>query len=294
MMLRFVLTQLLRQTARRKMSEAVSSAVRQVAGGETQRPADAELPPCDIAVVFATNLESEDFARQLEGRTTTRCASFVEHAGKIQQRGIVVAETGTGSAAAKRATADLIAVHRPAWVVSAGFAAALSADLRRGHVLMADEVVDAQGHRLQIGVHVDPAMLAAHRHLHVGRLLTAETLLPTPEQKTAAGQLHAALAYDMETMAVAEVCRDLKTRCLSIRVISDTRDDRLPPELQRMISQGSLASKLGAATGALFKRPASVKVWWQFQQQGLEASQRLAKFLSGAVLQLPLAQRVDG
>jgi hypothetical protein len=39
------------------------------------------LPPCEIALLFATNLEAEDFASSLQGRVTTRCASFVEHAG---------------------------------------------------------------------------------------------------------------------------------------------------------------------------------------------------------------------
>ncbi len=286
MMLRWMLGNLIRQAAHQKMSEAVAAAVQHVSEGNRRPPEDAEIPPCEIAVVFATNLESEDFAKQLENRLTTRCASFVEHAGRMDGRSLVVAETGIGQQASGRATEDLIAVHRPSWVISAGFACALRPDLRRGHILMADHIADTEGNQLAVGFHVDREVVGANRGLHVGRLLTVDELIRTPEAKRELGERFDALAADMETLAVAQACRRQKVRFLCVRIITDLLEDRIPVEVERMLTKGTWASKLGAATGAILKRPSSVKDWWHLQQQGLKASERLAKFLAGVLPQL--------
>jgi adenosylhomocysteine nucleosidase len=285
MMLRWMLTNLIRQAASRKMSAAMAAAVQQ-AGAAPEPHSDAALPACEIAVMFATELESRDFSARLTGGTTTRCASFVEHVGEMGGMGVVVVQTGAGMEAAGSVTADVIRVHRPAWVISAGFAGALSAELRRGHFLIADRVTDAAGSQLEIGLRIDREVMQSHRHLHVGRLLSLDKLLRMPEDRLRLGRQHAALAYDMETLAVARACSQRKVRFISARIITDTVEDRLPIELERMVSPGSWALKLGTATGALFKRPSTVKDWWSYQQRGLEASDRLAKFLVGVLPQL--------
>jgi adenosylhomocysteine nucleosidase len=73
---------------------------------------------------------------------------------------------------------------------------------------------------------------------------------------------------------------------LSVRVIADEVDDRIPVALERMSASSTWAAKLGTATGALLKRPSTVKDWWHLQQQALVASDRLAKFLGGVLPQL--------
>jgi adenosylhomocysteine nucleosidase len=286
MMLRWMLSNFVRQAAYQKVSDAIAAATEQVSGAERDKESTEPLPPCEIALLFATNLESEDFAARLQDRVTTRCASFVEHSGRIAERGVVVAETGAGQQASGRAAEDLIAMHHPAWIVSAGFAAALRPELRRGHILMADQVADPQGNHLAVGFRIEPEVVAATRHLHVGRLLTVQQPLRTPEARRDLGERFDALAADMETLAVAQACSQHKVRFLSVRVITDAVDDRLPVEVERLLAKSSWAAKLGAATGALLKRPSSVKDWWHLQQQALQASDRLAKFLSGVLPQL--------
>jgi adenosylhomocysteine nucleosidase len=286
MMLRWMLANLIRQAADRKISEAVTAAAEQMTGNLSGDESPAELPPCQIAVVFATNWEAEDFASRLGARTTTRCASFVEHTGTMDGVGVAVVETGVGTQAARQATEDVVAIHKPAWVVSAGFAGALAEPLRRGHVLMASEVVDGDGRCFEVGFRIAPEVMANTRGLHVGRLLTVQELLREPERRRSLGAETGALAFDMETFAVAAACRTSKTPFLSVRLISDGVDDRLPPEVEKMMSRDSWASKLGAATGAVFKKPSSVKNWWRIQQQGLQAADRLANFLAGVMPQL--------
>ena len=76
---------------------------------------------------------------------------------------------------------------------------------------------------------------------------------------------------------------------MSVRIITDTVDEELPKEIERMLDQKSLAAKLGAAAGAIWKHPSTVKDMWQLKEESLRASDRLARFLVGVVANLPLA-----
>lgn len=285
MMLRWLITSYAHQAARQQIRAAVAQTLQRMSG-ERAGPPPEGLPPCDVAFVLGTEVEAEGLAKRLQDKVTTRCVNFVEHMGRWCDRQVIVAECGVGAAAAQQATADVIAMHRPAWVVSAGFAAALGDDLKRGHILMADRVVDLQHHELAIGLQMDRHVVEATPGLHAGRLLTVDRLVHKPEQKRALGREYDALACDMETRAIAEACSRAQVRFLSVRVISDGIDDRWPPEIQALSDQKSWAGKLGAVTGAMFNRPSWVKDWFRLQEEAERASTRLAKFCAGMVQQL--------
>lgn len=283
-MLHWLLHQYLRQAAQQKLMEAVTTAARE----ELSRPPQPEAPPrCDIAIVFALNIEAVGVLDAALDLDTTQNATFVEHTGPWQGRHILVAETGMGRAAAAAATADLIALYKPAWVISAGFAGALVDDLRRGHILMADPVCDLAGNELSVGFKLSPEALAQSKKLHVGRLITVDDVIRTERAKRELAERSKAVACDMETAAVAEVCRQQKTRFLSVRIISDGVDDELPPEIEVLAQAKGFARQLGAAAGAILHRPSSIKDMWQLREDAIRYSDWLAKFLAGVVPQLP-------
>ena len=89
----------------------------------------------------------------------------------------------------------------------------------------------------------------------------------------------------METLAVAQVCRDTHTPYLAVRVISDDMSADLPPEILSIL--GSTGTyRVGAAMGAVWKRPAAVKDLWKLRESAHLAAERLAIFLDGVVAQL--------
>jgi adenosylhomocysteine nucleosidase len=90
----------------------------------------------------------------------------------------------------------------------------------------------------------------------------------------------------METLAVARVCQAEKVRFLAIRAISDSVDQELPRDVDRLVKKKTLAGRLGAAAGAIVNRPSSIKDMWQLKEDALVASSRLATFLAGIVPQL--------
>ena len=286
MMLRWMVSNWLRQNAHQQLRSAVTAAMQ----GEPESGSEdggEPLPPVDVAVVFALSVESGGLVDLLQDRVTTRCHSHTEHRGQLNGRHVLVIESGLGQDAANAATADVIRLYQPNWVISAGFAGALQGELRRGHMLMAEEVVDVAGRKLSIGLTVDRASIEASPALHAGRLLTVDQIIRTRAQKEQLGEEHAALACDMETLAVALACQRAGAKFMSVRIISDSLDDELPKEVESMLSQDSLVGKLGAATAAIFRRPSSVKDMWKLKEDALKATDRLARFLTGVIDQLP-------
>jgi adenosylhomocysteine nucleosidase len=91
----------------------------------------------------------------------------------------------------------------------------------------------------------------------------------------------------MESFGVATICQREKTRFLSVRVITDSVDRTLPPDIDRLVKRTSTAGRLGAAAGAILRRPASIKDMWQLKEDAIVASERLANFLVGVIRQLP-------
>lgn len=285
-MLQWLLAQYVRQVAQQQIMQAVAEAARKPAKPEEDEGVPKLPARCDVAILFALNMEAVGVLDQSGEMLTTRNASFVEHVGSWRHRQVVIVETGIGRVAAARAAADLIVLHKPAWVVSAGFAGALVDGLPRGDLLMADTVIDKHDSELSVGFKIEPHILQQNRRLHVGRLITVDEVVRTEADKRALGKKYNAVACDMETAAIAEVCRQEKTRFLSVRVISDAVDDQLPREIERLMQQKTLAKQLGAAAGAILKRPSAVKDLWQLREDALKYSDRLAKFLGGVIEQL--------
>jgi adenosylhomocysteine nucleosidase len=284
MLLRQLVTHWLKTQAAQKAREEVMKAAQQHVSGETDpdQPEDQPPAPCDIGVVFALSIEAGGLLDKLEGVVSTQGFGFTAYEGGLNGRTVVLMESGPGREKAAQATTALIEGHKPAWVISAGFAGGLIPECERNDIIVADQVVLLEGGQLSIEMG-----MPRQPHLHVGRLLTVDEIVEEPEEKQRLAHNHAAIAVDMETYAVAEVCAAKKTRFLSLRVISDGIEDRLPPEIENLMHQKTFGGKLGAVAGSIFRRPGSVKDMWQLKERAIVASDTLAKFVAGIIAQLP-------
>jgi len=280
---RYLFRNWLHATVKQQVTEA---AKREIFGDERRAQDAGHSGPSDLGVVFALGIESGGLEDRLREATTLHTGRFVVREGVLHGRNIAMVLSGAGRDNAAAATEALLEGHRPAWVLSAGFAGGLTADMKRNDVLMADHVADAAGGRLAIDLRVDPDSLAKTPHVHVGRLLTVDRVVRLGEEKRSLGQEHGALAVDMETFAVAEVCRRRGARFLAVRVIVDTVDDDLPPDVRHLLAQKTIASKLGAAVGAVWRRPGSFRLMYQLRENALIASERLADFVEAMVEQM--------
>jgi adenosylhomocysteine nucleosidase len=253
---------------------------------ESQPSPTLDLAHADIGVVSALALELAPFVERCSKVRKYVGGSFTFRGGRYDDARIALAESGMGFARARAATQALIDGHTPKWVISAGFSGALLPEMKVGDIAIANSVVDAYGHELSVDLKMPEDR---PRGLYVGRLLTADHLVRTVAEKRQLAADFGAIAVDLESLAVAQVCRDAKTRFLAVRVISDDLSADLPAEVLTVVGSSGYV-RIGAALGALWKRPASLTDMWKLRESAHVAAQRLATFLDGVVLQLYQAE----
>ncbi len=280
MWLRWALSSWLRSEAQRRAQDAVGEALR----GQTEasEAPPAEPQPADVGLVFALGIEAGGLVDLLEAVTVVRGNGFVARSGRLAERRVTIVECGPGVANARRGAAALLTGHHPRWVISAGLAGGLDDRLKQNDLFVATSITNLAGERLAVDVKLGPGP-----KLHVGRLLTVDHIVRTPAQRRELGQKHDALAVDMESFAVAELCHREKVRFLCIRVVSDTVDQELPADLEHLMKQTTRSGQAGAVVGSLFRRPGSIKDMWKLREDALLASDALAKFLAEILPQLP-------
>jgi adenosylhomocysteine nucleosidase len=244
--------------------------------------ADADTSHADIGIVCALPIELAAFLDRCQRVRKYVGSNFVFRGGIYDHIRVVVVESGTGFARARRATQALVDAHSPKWILSCGFAGALVPSVKVGDIVVADSIADVHGQLLAIDVAfpADP-----ERGLHIGRLLTSDAIVRLVGEKRQLAERHAAIAVEMESLAVAQVCRERGVRFLSVRAISDDLSGDLPPEVLSLVGATG-TTRLGSALGAIWKRPESVRDMWKLRQSAHFAAKRLATFLDGIVTQL--------
>lgn len=248
----------------------------------TDAPAAADAAHADIGIVCALKLELADYldkcdrVRKYTGGNFTFRGGFTGPDWDIR---VVVVEAGTGADRARRATRALLDAHTPAWVISAGFSGALHPDLALGDIVVANSIVDTAGTELRVDVKMTPD---PERGWHVGRILMTDEIVRTISQKQQLAEQFKALAVDMESLAVAQVCQQSSTRFMAVRVISDDLSHDLPPEVMSVFG-GTGSLRAGAIAGALLKRPSSAKDMWRLRENAQHASEKLARFLNAVI-----------
>lgn len=236
----------------------------------------------DIGIVYATSIEIGPLLDRCDRVRKYIGGKFTFRGARLGEIRVAFVQCGMGAANARQATMALLDGHAPKWIISAGFSGALQPEMKVGDIVVGNKLLDEEGRELTIDLNMpaDP-----EKGRHVGRLLMARQIVRTVAEKRVLAEKYSALAVDMESLAVAETCRDAKVRCLAIRAISDDLSADLPPEVLSVIGDtGSV--RLGAALGAIWKRPGSVKEMWHLRELANVASGRLAEFLEGVIEQL--------
>lgn len=252
---------------------------------ENEITPDAETPDednahADISMVCALAREVTPFLDRCLKVRKYSGGNFTFRGGRFEGIRIATVESGMGFARARKATQALIDAHSPPWVLSVGYSGALQPGMNVGDIVMANSIVDTHGNELTVDL-----KMPEQKGLHVGRCVTSDEMVRLVNNKKSLGVKYDAIAVDMESLAVAQVCRDMKTRFMSVRVLSDDLSFDLPEEVMTVIGEsGSL--RWGATVGSLWRRPGSIKDMWRLREAAIIAGGNLAKFLEGVIVQL--------
>jgi adenosylhomocysteine nucleosidase len=203
-----------------------------------------------------------------------------------------VVETGIGSERTRNALQWILGKpflgnvpYLPKIVIAAGFSGALQEGYRIGDIILATEVTDLDGNCRPATWPLELPPGEWRPPLHQGRLLSVSTLITNPEEKRALGEKHQALAVDMETAMVAQMCSSKGVPFGCVRAISDTVDSALSPQLVHLFSDGRIS--LVKVLRTIFRQPHLTGELLQLARNTRHAARQLAAAL-GELLTLTL------
>jgi adenosylhomocysteine nucleosidase len=215
-----------------------------------------------IAIVAALEREVRPLVRgwrAVQEARNGRAFKFFENSD------VAVVCGGIGVEAARRAAEAVIARYAPERIYSAGFAGALTPELKLGDVLRPARVVNA-GDGTSVALEGGEGVLVTFG------------AVAGPEQKKNLREAYSAQAVDMEAAAVAQAAEARGVRFAAIKVISDEIDFAFP-SMERFVN----------ATGEFSERKfawfAALRPWlWprvaKLQQNSAQASRVLCERLS--------------
>lgn len=179
---------------------------------------------------------------------------------------LALAYSGAGASNAE-AAAKLLIAQGATQLISWGCAGALSANLTSGDLVLADELIDADGammtidhewHRRVRTILEKVACQASGFALRCGSLLESKTLVATSHDKQQLHRQSNAIALDMESVAVAKVAHAHALPFLVIRAIADPVTMDLPQAVSYALNeQGDV--QLGKLLTFLLTHPSELK-----------------------------------
>ena len=241
-----------------------------------------------IALLAAVSEEIAGIKKAMHIFDRTRLNKTETWTGTWWGKNIVLARTGVGRQKAKQATAQVIENFHPEAIISIGYAGALATELKVGDLFIADCILDGQNDSVAFEVEnslnsewlglAKSISLSGELKIKVGKLITVNSVIHTPEAKQDLGEKVGADAVEMETIEIAMLAREKKIPFLSVRGISDAVDHELIDPSSFLGSDGEI-SKLRAGWYVL-THPKSLKNAISLRSHTQIATQNLTDFIS--------------
>lgn len=251
-----------------------------------------ELQFDDPCILFAMHREAQAFYRQFPRTERFPDARFRASFCGPSWLSVLVLETGIGAEAMKRAVSWVLSKPRkddvtylPKVVLTVGYAGGLSESLQVGDVVLATSISTTDGRNWPTTWPGDLPPGDWHPPLHRGRILCSDHLVAKHEEKRKLGEQHGALAVDMESAIVADLCAQKQIPFGCVRVISDDVRTNLSPALVGLLSDSRLnAWRILKAT---LRSPSLLPEFMRLAKHTRHASEQLALAL-GELLTLTL------
>jgi adenosylhomocysteine nucleosidase len=207
------------------------------------------MPPSSLTLVcFAVKEEAAPFKEAIGHNPT-----------------IQILLTGMGQRNAERSIRSELATHKPALVLTCGFAGALNPDLSLGTVLFSCDEARFQLRLLAAGA------LPARFHC-------ANRVASTAAEKHALWESTHADAVEMESQIIFNICREHQIPCATVRVVLDTATEDLPLDFNFLMTADQQMDYRKLAF-SLAKSPSKIVALLRLQKQSKEAAEQLGEVL---------------
>ena len=209
-----------------------------------------------IGILCAMDQEVAALYEMIQQPEITEISGYRFAAGRLAGKDVVVAKCGVGKVNAAICAQTMLLTYHPELVMNSGVAGSLSEKLRICDVAVGQDIVQhdidttACGDELALVPELDRVYLpcdgetarvicrAAEKvgvHALPARIASGDQFVSSPEKKRWIVEHFWAMACEMESGAIAQVCCRSGVKCAVIRAISDSTDGEHAMEFEKFL-----------------------------------------------------------
>lgn len=233
----------------------------------------------NIGLQFALNVELNAFLAACR-KTGCRLEFARNHVVvELNNSKVLALASGVGFQSALRA-AEFLSDQGVSCVISSGIAGALDRRLRSGDIIVAKRVLCEASHGYTL-INCDPLVavgLVADESGHCirsGDIVSSKRIICKPEEKSRMYTATGAVAVDMESYAVGQLCKNKGLKFAVVRAVADTCDQ----DLTGIFKDAGTLPGLFELMKQLACHPASVPRFIRLYSQTAVAVRHLGEFL---------------
>ncbi len=187
------------------------------------------------------------------------------------EHGVLLWQCGVGAERAQQAAQLLLDAGAIA-LLSWGTAGGLDPALCPGDVILPATVVPSAGVALEVDIawHARLCKCLAGSNINTGPLIQSPRVVAEPADKAELFQSTGAVAVDMESVVIAQVCKDAGKSFMAIRAIADPAGRSIPAAMIKAMDVNGRVS-LGALGLAAIGRPQLLTVLLQLRKDSRAA-----------------------
>ena len=251
-----------------------------------------------IVVVAALSQEFSVLRNYLQNESVSEEDGIRCYTGDLAGKSVVLVVSGVGIQNAARSTRFAIRSYSPRMVISIGYAGGLAPEAGPGTIILptlvraSDASAQSQDEAREMAPDAEMLKLArsaaseARLNPLSGTILTVPAVVATRAAKKALYASTGAVAVDMESTAVAAVCREAGVRVVFMRCVTDGADDEIPINKEISAAFRGRIRPLPFLF-AIVRHPLLALTIWRLFRRAHRASQALGQLVRAFCQALP-------
>ena len=216
-----------------------------------------------IGIIGAMSEEVDIIKKEMKFTYEEKIGRFTFIIGSLRNRKIVLAESGIGKVNAGMMATIMITKFNVKAIIFSGVAGALDKRLSVGDVVIGEKMIQHDMDVREFGLKkgeipriatsvfesdkeildiISSFELPDHK-IYKGTMSSGDQFISSKQVKTDLAEEFSAMAVDMESSSVAQVCYQLERKCLVVRSISDSVTDDSMMEYSKFIELAAHNSK---------------------------------------------------
>lgn len=217
-----------------------------------------------IGIIGAMQIETNGLADQLNNKQLIEFESFKFYLGQIEDREVVICCCGIGKVNSSAASAVMLCKFpQVSLVINLGVAGGLKKNIKQGDIAISSACVQHDYDQTPDGLKkgqiaglafvnfesdkesvekMQKVLKASNNVFYTGVIASGDQFINDKQKAQEISNEFSAIACDMESAAIAQVCHIFNRKFFSMRAISDNGDDGAITDFYSFVTKAALVS----------------------------------------------------